>query len=161
YRARGLRVGILLRGVGGDEVLEHREAVPDAVVVPDPDRRAGSLLAMAGGAQVVVLDDAFQRLDVHRDLNVCVVSAESAVRAVPWTLPAGPWREPWPAIARADAVIVTRKRADHESARLVADRARQLVRGPVAIARLELAVLRGLVSGREVPIEALDKRRVV
>lgn len=160
FAARGIRPGILLRGVGGDEVLVHREAVPEAVVVADPDRRAGAAEAVARGAGVLVLDDAYQRLDVRRDLNLCVVSAETA-RAVGWSLPAGPWRERWPALRRADAVIVTRKRADAETAARMADRVRRIVAGPVAIARLDLAVLRGLVSGREWPVTLLAGQRVV
>jgi tetraacyldisaccharide 4'-kinase len=160
FAARGIRPGILLRGVGGDEVLVHREAVPGAVVVANPDRIAGAALALAGGAEVLVLDDAFQRLDVRRDLNLCVVSAETA-RAVGWSLPAGPWRERWPAIRRADAVVVTRKRADRETADRMAAWIGRLVDGPVAIARLDLSVLRGLVSGRERPVGELAGRRVV
>ena len=160
FAARGIRPGILLRGVGGDEVLVHREAVPEAVVVADPDRRAGAGAARAAGAQVLVLDDAYQRLDVRRDLNLCVVSAETS-RAVGWSLPAGPWRERWPAIRRADAAVVTRKRADRETAGRMADRIRAEIGGPVAIAHLGLGVLRGLVSGREQPVSTLDGRRVV
>jgi tetraacyldisaccharide 4'-kinase len=156
----GVVPGILLRGVGGDEALVHQESVPDGIVVADPDRRAGAAEAVSLGAEVLVLDDAFQRLDVRRDLNICVVSAETA-RAVRWSLPAGPWREGWSALARADAAIVTRKRADAGVAREVAARVRSRVRGPVAIARLDLQVLRGLVSGREQPVSVLAGQRVV
>ena len=57
----------------------------------------GAAEAMAGGAEVLVLDDAYQRLDVRRDLNIAVMSAETT-RAVRWPLPAGPWREGWGAL---------------------------------------------------------------
>ncbi|MEO7986258.1 MAG: tetraacyldisaccharide 4'-kinase, partial [Gemmatimonadales bacterium] len=70
YVARGLRPGILLRGYGGDETLVHRHDVPEAVVVADPDRAAGADRALAAAADVLVLDDAYQRLDVRRDLNI-------------------------------------------------------------------------------------------
>ncbi len=157
---QGHRPGILLRGVGGDEALVHREAVPGAIVVPDPDRLRGAMTAMAAGADVLVLDDAYQRLDVARDLNICVMSAETT-RAVRWPLPAGPWREGWRALERADAVIVTRKRADRETAAALAADLQARVPGPVAVAHLDLAVLRGLVSGREQPLTRLTGRRVV
>lgn len=101
YVSRGLTPGILLRGYGADEVLVHQHAVPEAKVVADPDRAAGAERALARGAQVLVLDDAYQRLDVRRDLNVAVVSAETT-RAVRWPLPAGPWREGLQALERAD-----------------------------------------------------------
>jgi tetraacyldisaccharide 4'-kinase len=160
YLGRGLRPGILLRGYGGDETQVHRHSVPDAAVVADPDRVAGAAVALAQGAQVLVLDDAYQRLDVRRDLNIAVVAAETT-RAVRWRVPAGPWREGLEALARADAVIVTRKRATREAALALADELAPLVRGPVAIAHLGLVRLDGLVSGRSVAAATLAGRRVV
>jgi tetraacyldisaccharide 4'-kinase len=160
YAARGLKPGILLRGYGGDEALVHRHDVPEAVVVPDPDRVAGAERALANGAEVLVLDDAFQRLDVRRDLNILVLSAEAG-RAVRWLLPAGPWREGWGAMARADAVVVTRKRATAEAALLLAREAQGRVAGPVAVVHLGFHHLEGLVSGEPRPVEQIRGRRVV
>ena len=108
-----------------------------------------------------MLDDAYQRLDVRRDLNMAVVSAETS-RAVRWSLPAGPWREPWEAIARADAVIVTRKRATAEAALAHGGRgAASGCQGPVAVAHLGLGNLEGLVSGTRRSARALAGKRVV
>lgn len=161
YARKGLKPGIVLRGYGGDEGDVHRLLVPGAVVVEDPDRIAGARRAVAEGAEIVVLDDAYQRLDVGRDLNVAVVSAESS-RAVPWTLPAGPWREGWGALRRADLVVVTRKRADRVTALAVAERARRAApRAPVAIAKLAITGFRGLLSGGFRSAESLDGARVL
>jgi tetraacyldisaccharide 4'-kinase len=109
---------------------------------------------------VLVLDDAYQRLDVHRDLNIAVVSAETT-RAVPWSLPAGPWREGLGALERADAVVVTRKRASPDAARSLAADLRSRVPGPVAIAHLGLQYVEGMVSGRRQPASTLAGKRVV
>ena len=160
YVGRGLVPGILLRGYGGDEVLVHRHAVPQAQVVADADRLAGAERALARGADVLVLDDAYQRLDVRRDLNIAVVSAETT-RAVRWSLPAGPWREGLKALDRADAVIITRKRATSEAALALMADLRARVRGPVAIAHLGLRYLEGMVSGARCPASALSGKRVV
>ena len=160
YAAGGLVPGVLLRGYGGDETLVHQHAVPQAVVIADPDRAAGAERALANGAQVLVLDDAYQRLDVRRDLNILVMSAETT-RAVRWPLPAGPWRESWTALDRADAVIVTRKRATSEAAQALAREVGSRVQGPVAIAHLGLRSLEGLVSGIRAPAAALAGKRVV
>ncbi|MGH7659188.1 MAG: tetraacyldisaccharide 4'-kinase, partial [Gemmatimonadales bacterium] len=135
-------------------------AVPEAAVVADPDRVAGAERALARGAEVLVLDDAYQRRDVHRDCNIVLVSAETS-RAVAWPLPAGPWREGWAALSRADIVIVTRKRATAEAAlRLVRDLSGR-VDVPVALVHLSLARLEGLTSGRAVPPSVLAGKRVV
>jgi tetraacyldisaccharide 4'-kinase len=160
YVQRGLRPGILLRGYGHDETLVHQHSVPEAVVVADPDRVAGAERALANGAQVLVLDDAYQRLDVRRDLNILVMSAETT-RAVRWPLPAGPWREGWDALERADAVIVTRKRATPEAARALARELDGRVDGPIAVAHLGLGTLEGLVSGTRRPADTLAGKRVV
>jgi tetraacyldisaccharide 4'-kinase len=160
YVSRGLVPGILLRGYGGDEVLVHQHAVPQAHVVADPDRVAAAERALARGAQVLVLDDAYQRLDVRRDLNVAVVSAETT-RAVRWPLPAGPWREGFGALERADAVVVTRKRATLEAALRLAADLQQRIQGPVAIAYLGLRYVEGMVSGTRHPASTLAGKRVV
>jgi tetraacyldisaccharide 4'-kinase len=160
YVSHGLVPGVLLRGYGGDEVLVHQQAVPEAVVIADPDRVAGADRALAKGAQVLVLDDAYQRLDVRRDLNIAVVSAETT-RAVRWPLPAGPWRESLKALDRADAVVVTRKRATAEAALTMAADLQNRIEGPVAIAHLGLRYVEGMVSGIRHPASILAGKRVV
>jgi tetraacyldisaccharide 4'-kinase len=160
YAARGLVPGILLRGYGGDEVLVHQHQVPSARVVSDPDRLAGAERALARGAQVLVLDDAFQRRDVWRDFNIVVVSADAS-RAVRWPLPAGPWREGLGALRRADAVIVSRKRADAAAALTLAHALAPRVKGPVGVVHLGVRRYEGLVSRKPTPTADLEGRRVV
>ena len=159
--ACGRRPGILLRGVGGDEPLVHRRLVPQAVVVANPDRVAGAAAARAQGAQVLVLDDAYQLLRLARDLNIAVVSAESMAGS-PWPLPAGPWRERWDALARADVIVVTRKRAPAGTAGALADTLGRRRPGvPVCMAWLALSHLEGMQSGARRELGELAGRRVV
>jgi len=162
YAARGLRPGILLRGYGGDEPLVHRRLVPEAIVIGDPDRSAGAQQAGAAGARVLVLDDAFQLLRIARDLNVLVVSAES-LDVSPWALPAGPWREGWDrrAFARADHIVVTRKRAGIAAAATLAARLARDARAPVAVAHLGIERFDGLQSGTRHSVAVLQGRHVV
>jgi tetraacyldisaccharide 4'-kinase len=161
YARKGLTPAIVLRGYGGDESDVHRVLVPGAIVVEDPDRIRAAHEAVADGADVVVLDDAYQRLDVGRDLNIAVVSAESS-RAVRWTLPAGPWREGWGALDRADLVVVTRKRAGRAAAAEVAERVKRAVpRTPLAVAHLDVTGFRGLLSGGYRDAAALSGARVL
>jgi len=161
YAGRGWKPGILLRGYGGDEPLVHRRLVPEAVVVANADRTAGAIAARAAGARVLVLDDAYQLLGVARDLNVAVLSAESAAES-PWPLPAGPWREGWGALARADLIVVTRKRAAPAVAARLADQlAQRRCLVPVAIAWLAIDHLAGMQSGTRRDLSALAGRDVV
>lgn len=164
YFARhGVKPGILLRGYRGDEQAVHQRLVPEAIVVPNPDRLEGADHARAQGAQVLVLDDAYQRLDVGRDVNVAIVSTESAPpRYVAWPLPAGPWREDWSALGRADVIIVTRRRAAiAESRRLATRMTERWPEAVVASVHFALAALRGLSSGRRLDLSALARKRVI
>ncbi len=160
YVARGIVPGILLSGYGRDEILVHRERVPEARVVANPDRVAAGVQAQAEGAAVLVLDDAFQLRQVWREFNIALVSAETS-RAVSWPLPAGPWREGVAALGRASALIVTRKRAAAPVAADLAARLGSLVRGPTAIVHLGVQRYEGLLSGTRFGAETLQGRRVV
>lgn len=164
YCARhGQTPAILLRGygAGADEQLVHARLVPRAVVVANPDRVAGAALARARGAQICVLDDAYQLTGVARELNIAVVSAESA-EGSPWSLPAGPWRERWDALRRADLIVVTRKRASSSTAAAVADRLSAARSGvPICIAALELSHLEGMQSGGRQRLDVLSGLPVI
>jgi tetraacyldisaccharide 4'-kinase len=158
---RGCRVGVLLRGYGGDEVAEYADGSPSAVVVADADRHRGAGRALAEGADVLVLDDCLQRRDVRPDLMLAVVAAEtwSAVR---WPLPAGPWREGIHALGRADAVIVSRKSAPPASASdLAATLGRRTRMSLGLVAELRLDYLRPLEGGAAADPGSLRGRRVV
>ncbi len=139
----------------------HRAAVPEAVTVEGPDRLASGRSAAARGARVLVLDDGFQRLPLARDLDIVLVSAESA--GLPrWTLPAGPWREPWRALRRADLVVITRRVAGPETVAALRERLRRAAPTvPIISATLTIAGFRGLCSGRPVAPAALRGRRLL
>ena len=157
----GRRPGILLRGYGGDEHRVHERLVPGVIVVPNPDRAAGAEAARAAGAQVLVLDDAYQRLDVARDLNIALLNTENA-RAVPWPLPAGPWREGWGALERADLIVVTRRRAPaYEARRLAQQLAARWTATPIAVVHLALHGFEGMRTRRQAKAADLAGKRVI
>jgi tetraacyldisaccharide 4'-kinase len=160
--ARGLIPGVLTSGYGRDEALLHQQRVPTARVIADPDRVRAAQRAKEQGAGLLILDDAYQLRGVSRDYNLAVVSAETS-RAVPWSLPAGPWREGKKALSRADGLIITRKRAGLDVAREALSRLRPLIKpgGAAGIVHLAVSRYEGLESGRLVPAESLRDQRVV
>ena len=127
----GLRVAVLSRGYGGtcegqmivvsdgneiffsarecgDEPFLLAKAIPGLMVVIGPDRHAAGLFAMERlNPDIFLLDDGFQHLRLHRDLNILLLDY-----ALPfgngWALPAGLLRESKRAAERADLVIHTR-----------------------------------------------------
>ncbi len=158
--ADGVPIGVLLDAAApAARAIAH--ALPQATVVSSRNRLAAAQQAARAGARVLILDDAFQQVGVRRDLNIAVVSAESS-RAVSWALPAGPWREPREqALGRADAVIVTRRRASAETAAELAAELATSVGSPVGVAYLGLQRLEGLVSQVPHSADMLRGRRVV
>jgi tetraacyldisaccharide 4'-kinase len=106
----GGRPAVVLRDYGGDEALVHAALNPGTRVITGGDRVDAVRRARVSGADVVVLDDAFQHRRARRDADIVLVSADG------WTasrrlLPAGPWREPLSSLRRASLIMVTRKAA--------------------------------------------------
>lgn len=118
---RGAHPAVILRGYGADEPLVHEQLNPGIPVVIGADRVSAVRRAAANGADVAVLDDAFQHRRVQRMADLVLVSADR------WTsdvrmLPAGPWREPLKAVRRATLVIVTRKAATDQTVEAMHER---------------------------------------
>ena len=159
-RAKGGRPAIVLRGYGGDEPLVHATLNPGIPVVVSPDRVAGVERARVLGADVAVLDDAFQHRRARRSADVVLVSAES------WTeqrrlLPAGPWREPVRALRRATLALVTRKAASADDARAVRETLERLVPAmPVAVVALTPGGLHDAQGPSSAPLTELVGRVV-
>jgi len=114
-RQLGMSPGIVLRPYGGDESRVHQMLMPGVSVVEDANRRRGVVEAAQLGCDGAGLDDAYQRKDLRGDLVVGLVPADAG--DLPgWTHPAGPWREEFSALRRADVLVVTRKQADQNTA---------------------------------------------
>ena len=88
----------------GDEALVIARNLPRALVAVARKRaQAGAWLEKHFGVDVHLLDDGFQHLQLHRDLNLLVVDATNPFGGgLP---PRGRLREPLDAIRRADAVF--------------------------------------------------------
>jgi tetraacyldisaccharide 4'-kinase len=118
----GMKPSIVMRGYGSDESLVHARLNPGIPVVVAADRVRGVAEARALGRDVAVLDDAFQHRRARRDADVVLLAADVTGPVRP--LPAGPWREPLDALARASLIVVTRKRASPGHARELLAQAR-------------------------------------
>jgi tetraacyldisaccharide 4'-kinase len=98
--------------VAGDEPVLLAEHLVGLPVVVGKDRYAAGMLAVERfGVDVIVLDDGFQHVQLARDLDVLLLDA---VRPFGNGLlfPRGDLRERPAAIARADAIVLTRWEAD-------------------------------------------------
>jgi len=87
-------------GLSDEAVLVSlRGKVP---VASTADRAMSARVAHAVGADVLVLDDGFQHRRLHRDLDIVMTRRCESEQPL---LPAGPLREPWWALRRADVIV--------------------------------------------------------
>jgi tetraacyldisaccharide 4'-kinase len=178
---RGRRPAVLTRGYGrseraplvlvgpepllspaqaGDEPVEMAGRLPGVPIVVDADRIRGGREALRHGADILLLDDAFQHLRVERDLDLVVVDAGD-----PWgggrMPPMGRLREPLDGLARASAVLVTKldSGADATFAGIQGEVARWAPHAPVLGSRLVPSRIR--IRGEMEDPETLRGRRVL
>lgn len=91
---------------GGDEPVLLARHLPEVPIAIGADRfAAGIRLAREQGVNLFLLDDGFQHLHLHRDLDIVLLDATVLDDGL---LPLGARREPWSALARAHIVIITR-----------------------------------------------------
>ncbi len=99
----------------GDEVLMMAHRLPSLIFGVGRDRlRNARTIASRYQPAVYILDDGFQHLSIHRDLNVVTVDASRGF-GNGMTLPGGPLRESISALRHADAVLLTRTETAHDS----------------------------------------------
>ncbi len=127
--AQGVAADILSRGYGrtstaieqvesggsssrfGDEPLEIANALTATrtpVFVGANRFLAGSLAERSGPARLHLLDDGFQHRQLARSLDLVLFTAEDAADCL---IPAGNLREPLPALARADVILLREEEA--------------------------------------------------
>jgi tetraacyldisaccharide 4'-kinase len=158
---RGAHPAMVMRGYGGDEPRVHALLNPDAAVIVNADRVAGVHEAAARGADVAVLDDAFQHRRISRNEDIVLVSADGW-REPLRVLPSGPWRELPRALARASLLMITRKAVGVEVAEDLVNRLTPLTRtGEGAVMALELGELRNAVTGEARPLSDVSGSKVL
>ena len=104
----GKKVAILTRGYGEDEVKELEKKLPGVPVVVGRDRvKTAQEAIQKYGATILILDDGFQHLRLHRDVDVVNINA-----TLPFgpggLIPVGTLREPIEHLSRGDIFVLTK-----------------------------------------------------
>ncbi|ACM20461.1 tetraacyldisaccharide-1-phosphate 4'-kinase [Geotalea daltonii FRC-32] len=175
--AQGKRVAVLSRGYGGafagavhlvsdgvalhataeeagDEPLLLARSIPGIIVVVGADRYQAGLLARERcNPDAYILDDGFQHMGLHRDLNILLMDCERPL-VNGRTFPAGLLREPASAHRRADLIVLTRCTGNEVRLPFATDE-------PVCRSSHELSGYVPLAGGALRPFSDLDGKRGV
>lgn len=102
---RRVRVNSSASEVGDEPLLLKRRLGEAVEVIVHPARAQAGRLAIALGADVLLLDDGLQHLKLARDLEIAVVDGARGL-GNGRCLPAGPLREPAERLQEVDAVVI-------------------------------------------------------
>ena len=145
--------------VAGDEPVLLAEHLVSLPVIVGKDRYAAGMLAVERfGADAIVLDDGFQHVQLARDLDILLLDAMRPF-GNGRLFPRGELRDRPAAIARADAVVMTRWESDATPSLLATQlRPSDL---PLFRSRHTPQDLRVLADGDILPLASLKGQRVV
>jgi len=144
---------LLSAGEAGDEPVLLAKSVPGLMVVIGTDRHAAGLFALERlAADIIILDDGYQHIRLHRDLNVLLLDCERPLDNGN-VLPAGLLREPASAVKRADLIIYTRCGKSEPAGHFPCI--------PSCMAKHELAGVVGPDGGEMEPLSNLSRLRGV
>ncbi|MCK8603885.1 tetraacyldisaccharide 4'-kinase [Desulfoferrobacter suflitae] len=174
----GKRVAILSRGYGrgshaarqapvkasadwqvnafGDEPILLAQKLPHVPVWVGRDRwQAGKCLMDKHAVQVIILDDGFQHLLLHRDLDFVLLDTQNPF-GNGHLLPLGPLREPTAHLQRADAIIATRADDPQSTQRALAAIGQAFPDKAIFSCRHHLAGFRFGLAGPAIPLDKLQ-----
>jgi len=103
----------------GDEPVMLATTLSSVPVLISKKRyKTGSLALKLFNSELLLLDDGYQHISLHRDVNILLVDAKRRFgnRSL---LPLGPLREPIEQIKRADIIVITKCTNTHSGGKLV------------------------------------------
>jgi len=142
----------------GDEPAILARALPDVPLVVCSDRfRGGRAAEERFQVDVHILDDGFQHLALHRDVDLVALDSTRPLDDLA-LLPAGRAREPLAALRRAQMVVITR--VDSGRLQPLEERVRELNAGiEIFHSSTELVGLADAATGSGVAIETLRAQK--
>ncbi|UCG58545.1 MAG: tetraacyldisaccharide 4'-kinase [Phycisphaerales bacterium] len=144
-----------------DEPAVLAQSCPQVNVVVNPDRVAGAGRAVGEfGANVLIMDDGFQHRRLARDLDIVTIDATNPF-GYGKLLPAGLLREPVGALARADAVVITRcDQIDVAELARLETKLREVSPNTTIAKAIHAPVCVKAADGKEKPLEKLNGKKV-
>ncbi len=159
--ASGKKVVVLIRGYGEDEVAELRKKLPEVPVLVGRDRiKTAREAVRKHQAEIIILDDGFQHLRLHRDLDIVNINA-----TIPFgpgdLIPKGTLREPIEHLARAQIFMLTKSNIGAKNLHWIRQRLLSIKPGAVIFEAIHKPVqLMDFKRNRYLPLQELKGKKV-
>ncbi len=146
----------------GDEPYLLARTLPGVPVLIGKDRyHSGRYACEHFGAQVVLLDDGFQHLALHRDLDIVLLDVTNPF-GHGTLFPRGTLREPVRALHRADAIVLTRVESATDTLPALGQYIRRwATHQPLYAMAMVPETLRHVMTGATEGVTWLQHRRVI
>jgi tetraacyldisaccharide 4'-kinase len=145
---------------GDEPVLMARNLTSIPVWVGQKRWLTGQAAIRCCGSQILLLDDGFQHLSLHRDMDLVLLDVQNPFGNGK-LLPLGPLREPIEHLERANAVILTRSENRERDQAIRSMLREQFPRKPIFSCRHRLGGFRVGLNGPAVPLLTLQDHPVV
>ena len=148
-------VVLLTSDVAGDEPVMMAERLKNIPIIVGSNRyESGKLAEKKFGAKTFILDDSFQHLALHRDLNILLFD-QGRPFGNGQVFPAGDLREPDGQISRADLIMITRCKDSQNPKEL------QDAQVPIFKSNLHLESFHKLNSDEIIDLENLGEEKIL
>ncbi len=157
----GKRVVVLTRGYSTDEVEELRARLGSIPVIVGRDRvKSAEEAVKKHNAEYILLDDGFQHLRLHRDLDVVAINT-----TLPFgpggLIPAGTLREPVEYLSRGDIFVLTKSNLGSKNLHWIRQRLGALKPNPIIFEAFHRpSRLWDPVANRTVSLDELRGKRI-
>ncbi|MBI3315964.1 MAG: tetraacyldisaccharide 4'-kinase [Candidatus Omnitrophica bacterium] len=157
----GKRPAILTRGYGKDEVLELKKRLPNIPILVGRDRVKTAREAVAKHqAEFLILDDGFQHIRLHRDLDIVNINSTSPF-GPGGLIPKGTLREPLENLKRADVFVLTKSNIGSKNLHWIKQRLLEIKPGAVIFEAVHRPVqFMDFKRNRFVPLESVKGKKV-
>lgn len=146
---------LLDRLYAGDEPYMMAKRFKGIPIVVGSNRFVSGMLVLDRfEVDAFILDDAFQRIQLYRDLNILLIDSKNPF-GNGYLLPRGILREPIEAAERADLIILTK--CESEGVTIPPQIPNHI---PIAIATTTVSKLTGVSRGENQPIDMIKGKRV-
>ena len=144
------------------EIAKHLIAknVPKAIVLSGSDRIFATQSAIKLGAEILILDDGFQYLKLHRDKNILILDNENPFDNG-YLLPAGELRELPDSIKRATSIVLSNSKDSKSRIALLNKLKKYTCDKPIIEMNYKIKNLKGINIVKTIAPQELKDKKVI